>query len=177
MRDFFDKVKKVVDKFVEDEAKSIREAKGLMGKKSIKIDLAFIKSYLYFLPESITRLEESGLTLVDSLAILDEVKEKINSIPAPKGKVFKEKLKVLCKNSSLKILQEVAKAQSGISDSMMEGWSVKEVAELKFCPVTSVDVERSFSVYKHILDDRRQGFLEENLEKIVVCNTFYARGK
>ena len=53
------------------------------------------------------------------------------------------------------ILQEVAKLQSVISDSMVAGWNVEEVCELKSCPVTSVDVERYFSTYyKHILDDR-----------------------
>ena len=29
-------------------------------------------------------------------------------------------------------------------------------------PVTSVDVERSFSQYKHILNDRRESLTEEN---------------
>ena len=29
-------------------------------------------------------------------------------------------------------------------------------------PVSSVDVERSFSIYKHLLDDRREGLTEEN---------------
>ena len=66
--------------------------------------------------------EEFGLAITDSLAILDEVKEKINNIPAPKGKVFQEKLEqVLGKNSSLYMLPEVAMVQFGISDSMVAG--------------------------------------------------------
>ena len=68
---------------------------------------------------------EFGLAITDSLAIFDEVKENINNIPAPKGKVFQEKLEqFLGKNSSLYMLPEVATVQFGISDSMVAGWSV-----------------------------------------------------
>ena len=35
-------------------------------------------------------------------------------------------------------------------------------------PVSSVDVERSFSIYKHLLDDRREGLSEENTERLVM---------
>ena len=45
-----------------------------------------IKCHLSFLPGCITHLREFGLVITDSLAILDEVKEKINNILAPKGK-------------------------------------------------------------------------------------------
>ncbi len=164
--------------FSEDKAKSIKEANSLVEKESVKCDLAFIKCHLSFLPEAITRLEESGLALTDSLATLDSVKEKINSILASKGNIFQDKMEqVLKKNINLEILQNVAKIQSGVADSIAVGWSLDEVEELKFCPVTSVDVERFFSTYyKHILSNRRHSILEKNLEKIGVFNCFYARG-
>ena len=166
----------MVSGFDENEAKRIKEAKTLLEKESVKSDLAFIKCHLSFLPLAITRLEESGLTLISSVSILHEVKEKINSIPGTKGKIFQEKLQqVLRKNSNLEVIQHVARVQSGDSDSLPVGWMPDEVAELKFCPMTSVDVERSFSIYKHIFSDRRHNFKEENLEKVMVCNCFYAR--
>ena len=73
------------------------------------------------------------------------------------------------------ILQEVAKLQSVISDSMVAGWNVEEVCELKFCPVTSVDVERYFSTYKHILDDRAHKPLEET-PRILLLQFFLCQG-
>ena len=76
--------------------------------------------------------------MVESFAILDKVKEKIQDIPLTKGKV-------------------------------------SEQTDLKYCQVTSVEVERSFSVYKHIFRDRRHSFKDENLEKVVVSNCFYGR--
>jgi hypothetical protein len=36
---------------------------------------------------------------------------------------------------------------------------------LRYCPVMSVDVKRSFSAYKRILTDKRQGPIPENIEK------------
>lgn len=42
----------------------------------------------------------------------------------------------------------------------------------KFAPVTSVEVERSFSVVKNVLSDRRHNLKVENLKKylVVMCN-------
>ena len=37
-------------------------------------------------------------------------------------------------------------------------------------PVTSVDVERSFSLYKHILNDRREGLTEENTKRLMMLD-------
>ncbi len=42
-----------------------------------------------------------------------------------------------------------------------------DAANLRFCPIVSVDVEHTFSVFKHIFADKRQWFSEENLEKSV----------
>jgi hypothetical protein len=39
-----------------------------------------------------------------------------------------------------------------------------------FAPITSYEVERSFSKYKSILVDNRQCFIIENLEQYIVCN-------
>ena len=35
-------------------------------------------------------------------------------------------------------------------------------------PVASVDVERNFSQYKHILNDRRESLTEENTKRLVL---------
>ena len=136
--DHLDDIKAIVAMFNEDDAKSIKEENDLMKKDSLRNDLAFIKCHLAFLPHSTKMMEEPGLTMVESFAILDKVKEKIQDIPLTKGKV-------------------------------------SEQTDLKYCQVTSVEVERSFSVYKHIFRDRRHSFKDENLEKVVVSNCFYGR--
>ena len=121
-------------------------------------------------------LEEAGLPLIKSVAIINEVIKKINDIPGAKGKIFKEKLdQVLKKNSIFMVLQDIAKIQAGESGSLPTGWNPAEVAGLNYCPIASVDAERSFSVFKHIFNNRRQSFTEDNLEKVVISNCFYAK--
>jgi hypothetical protein len=40
----------------------------------------------------------------------------------------------------------------------------------KYASITSVDVERTFSLYKHILSNRRYNFQELNLEMYIIKN-------
>ena len=49
-------------------------------------------------------------------------------------------------------------------------WTPKKKTAYKFAPITSVDVERSFSTYKRILDDRRDNFFDINIEMIIIVN-------
>jgi hypothetical protein len=43
-----------------------------------------------------------------------------------------------------------------------EGIAPEKTPLLKYAPVTSCDVERYFSAYKHILSDKRQSLTPEN---------------
>jgi hypothetical protein len=53
--------------------------------------------------------------------------------------------------------------------NMTPKWK-KFINYYKFAPITSCEVERSFSKYKSILVDNRQCFKVENLEQYLVCN-------
>ena len=44
------------------------------------------------------------------------------------------------------------------------------LSSFKFAPITSVDVERSFSKYKTLLSDKRYSFTESNFEMHLVVN-------
>ena len=57
----------------------------------------------------------------------------------------------------------------------MDGLLASDVASMNYAPVQSVDVERSFSIYKNILTERRHNLTEENLGKMMVCNCYYNR--
>jgi len=46
------------------------------------------------------------------------------------------------------------------------------VTNLKYAPVTSVDVERSFSTYKNILTNHRTKMTPEHMEQNIVVNCF-----
>jgi hypothetical protein len=48
----------------------------------------------------------------------------------------------------------------------------EHISSLKYAPIISVDVERTFSSYKNILSDRRQKFSVQNLEKHLIINWY-----
>lgn len=162
--------------FDKNEAKSIREAQELLQKESLKSDLAYVEANLSFLPVSIKLLEAHGLTLHRSLEILEDAEQKLNSIPGSTGKIFQDRLaNVLRKNPSLNFVKQVSRVLQGGKGNLPEGLSPSLAAALKFCPMASADVERSFSNYNNLLSDRRHSLTEENLTKMLICNFFYAR--
>lgn len=59
-------------------------------------------------------------------------------------------------------------------DGLQEDFSNDDLIYFKYAPISSVDVERSLSVYKNMLADNRRCFKFENLSKslIVNCNVF-----
>jgi hypothetical protein len=72
------------------------------------------------------------------------------------------------KNPGYKFLLELARIFRG--EDVPEHDTKMEEIYYKFAPITSCEVERSFSKYKSILVDNRQCFKVENLEQYLVCN-------
>lgn len=48
--------------------------------------------------------------------------------------------------------------------------SLSDIVNMQYCPITPVEVERSFSQYKTILRQNRQSFEFENLKMHVIIN-------
>ena len=125
---------------------------------------------------SITKLEENGLPLTESLKVIEDLDDNL-PIGGDVAKEVKQKLKaVLSKNEGYKTLSIISKILAGneatfVSD-IEQKLSPVEVANFKFTPVTTCDVERSFSVYNTFLADNRRSFNFENLKKVFVirCN-------
>ncbi|XP_025414331.1 uncharacterized protein LOC112686329 [Sipha flava] len=91
------------------------------------------------------------------------------------GEKIKIKIEsVLSKNKGYQavlIISEILNGEENI-DGIPEDWSLNYLTYMKNCPITSVDVERSFSAYKNVLTSNRQSFKFENIKKslIVQCN-------
>jgi hypothetical protein len=114
-------------------------------------------------------LEAQGLTLAESLDILAEVKTSISKAAGAVGQAIQTKLGlVLNKNPGIEKMIDVAKVLTG--GEAQTGLAPGMISAMKFAPLTSCDVERSFSVYKNILADNRTNFTPENLEMYLVCN-------
>ena len=78
--------------------------------------------------------------------------------PGDHGAILTKKLDaVLKRNPDLKALEKVAAVLRGDSDvDLPATMSPKIASNLKYAPITNVDVERSFSVYKNVLYDNRR---------------------
>ena len=72
-------------------------------------------------------------------------------------------------NQGLQILTLInqrlrAEPLSPIEVNLLQDYTPQEIALFTYAPITSVQVERAFSLYKNILTDRRRSFTFENLK-------------
>ncbi|KAJ4436554.1 hypothetical protein ANN_16586 [Periplaneta americana] len=109
--------------------------------------------------------------LISKICILNS-----KCVPGSVGNKVRDKLEqVLQRNVGLKDLRTASDILAGKNTDLQCDIPVQLVSKLKYAPVTSVDVELSFSAYKFVLSDRRHYFLVENLGKVLViyCDANY----
>ena len=168
----FSEVQTVINTFDENDAASIESAKKLLQNPKLSIDLCLIFTHYRDLPILIRSLEDTHLMLSQKFEILEKCLKIVNSVKTDIGQRIKNKMNaVVAKNTGLEKIKK-------ISEALFKNQCLEEISEpgklssFKYAPITSVDVERSFSSYKNIFRDNRQNFLFENLKKylIIYCN-------
>lgn len=116
--------------------------------------------------ECIKKLEARSLDLITSISEVDSVFTALSKAPGNAGERVRVKLeKVLSKNEGflfLKSIRQVFTGGVGTSD-LFQTLTVDEILHLRYALITSTDVERSFSTYKHIFSDRRRYLQLTNL--------------
>lgn len=142
---YFDAVHDMVNRLKDSDAAAIPKAKSLLDNPKLAHQLKWLANNLGFLPLIIKQMEEEGLTVQESIGLLDEAREKVFNLEVQTELEAKwaERLKakfesVVDKNPDIGVIRGmVQRAKSGekLSDHL---------ALLKYCPVTSVDCERSF---------------------------------
>jgi hypothetical protein len=83
--------------------------------------------------------------------------------------------RVLAANADLEHIRKLAQILSGEGTDMDSRFSSSAISTFKYAPVTSVDVERSFSALKYILNERSQGQVDRKSEKMLTlaCDLFF----
>ena len=116
------------------------------------------------------------MPLAESLKVIEDLGDNLPMV-GDVAKEVKKKLKaVLAKNEGYKTVCTISSILDGNQDTLTseieQQLSPLEMAYFKFAPVTTCDVEQSFSVYKTFMADNRRSFLFENLKKVFVirCN-------
>ena len=80
---------------------------------------------------------------------------------------------MLERNPDVLVLRSIVGCLKGEEGSLPEGFGHGGIANFKFCP--TANVERTFSVNKTVLTNRRHCLTEENVVKIMVTHCFYSR--
>lgn len=172
--DHFEEIKSVVNAISADEAQSVEMAQIEFNRNDIKPKLSVLKSSFSILPGAITKLEETGLSLKDSVSLVQQIVEQIGTIQPRKYHTKLEQ--VLTKNTGFQTLKTINSILNECTDCLegefVSNLTVSELAAYKYAPISSAGVERVFSTYKMVLDDRRRSFHFENLKELLVvhCN-------
>ena len=175
--DNFADIKEVVESFNSENAASIASAKDVLGNPQLVKDLCYIQTYLKNLPIVMTKLQSVGLLLTESLEIVNTCIDDLKAIPGTCGQLVSEKiLLVLDRNPGAKEIFKLCNVLKNTpncecpEEILSSLWS-----KYKYAPITSCDVERSFSAYKLILSEKRHNFTPVNLEKnlVIYCHLNY----
>lgn len=114
-----------------------------------------IKTNFSIVATSITQLETRGLSLSDSISIVYNVVKIISKVRESRVKKVAEKLqKTLEKNQGFNTESIILDILNGVDINMndLEHLTAEDICYFKNAPITSVDVKRSFSMYKKSVD-------------------------
>lgn len=173
----FDSVKSVVDKLNATDAVSIKNAQELMAGHKLKQDLAFLSANFTFLCGPLKDFQQQNATLWHSLEILAKVEERLASVKGDTGCRVREKYKAIFKRNPdwtrVKVISKIVNGDA-VPEDELETANLKlspgKIACFRYAPVTSVDAERSFSMLKAMLSERRRRMTPKTLEMSLVAH-------
>jgi len=148
----FDKIVRFLEELPSDSA-AVEKAKLLAQNDDVKDEL-FNCATNDFLVYAIEALEKEGEEKEVQWKVVSDVLEKLH------GSAKEKLLDSLSKNPDVKEFATIKEPELRL--------------RTRYAPLVSVDVERSFSVYKHILGDRRQSFTFSSIEmhNVIAVNSF-----
>jgi hypothetical protein len=145
---------------------AVHESQTAFSEPKIACSMAYVRSNFAFIPYSIKKWETTGISLQESMDILENAEVKLNAVQRETGeKVYRKFQAVLKMNPGYSTSMSVHKILDREDTDPPKDISPGKCHLLKFTTVTSCDVERSFSTYKRILSDRRLSMTSENMEK------------
>lgn len=132
------------------EPKSLSVIRAIVKQSQLRTDIIELSQYSE-IPNIITKLEKQSMSVDSQLNYVNQVKDII------KGTQFENILS-----------QSLAKNPHFISFFDTASNSILDLKNRKYCPLTSCDVERSFSVYRSILSDKRTNLTTSHLTSMMI---------
>lgn len=156
--DYFQLVKHVVDSLEAQDARAIQIVQELFSDSEMQGRLAYIKVNFSPLSTTITCLQERGVTLEKIIFLVRTTEGALGNVRDCIGELVSDKLKRVLDDFSMTDIEEELTSS--------------DIVCFKYASIASVDVKRSFSIYKNVLADNRRSFTFENLRMITViyCN-------
>lgn len=152
-----------------NDAESIRQSKKRFARPRIKTPLAYVKANFAPIVVATAKVETPGLPLNESMDCIESIHAALSSLHRTE---FEEKLDaVLRRNRGLEALVEIRNVLhrgEESSNDYIQKLSPKELQMFKFYPVTSCDVERSFSHYGSVFTEKRHNLTFDNLKKHLI---------
>ncbi|XP_016661793.1 uncharacterized protein LOC100573760 [Acyrthosiphon pisum] len=115
------------------------------------------------------------MSLASSISIVEDAKIKLTQINGAQGTAVKTKIEtVLGKNEGYKLMVKISNILSGDQENfegLPEDLKLNDLVYFKYAPITSVDVESSFSIYKNILTNNRRAFKFDNIRKCLIVQS------
>lgn len=153
-----------------NDARSIEQCKELLQNSTLETQLNFININFKHLIDTITYFEQRNIQLCDAITSLNAIISNLCSIEGNFGHRLKEKVcKVFERNPDLVILRQFYEGTI-LDRNLFEKYNLL-LPHFNYAPVTSCDVERSFSIFKEILTSKRTSFTDEHLEQTLIINT------
>ncbi|XP_025407362.1 uncharacterized protein LOC112681313, partial [Sipha flava] len=132
----------------------------------------------------ITKLETRGVLLSKSVDVVNNIQIKHEECNGKIAKLILDKFnKVISKNKGWENIKKINQVLIGETtnddDLSSSNLNLDNYLSMKYAPITSVDVERSFSMYKNILTPNRPTLLEigrfseDSLSKYMVVDFFF----
>lgn len=175
--DHLKEFQEVVNALDPSEACSIATVQDILKAPALRNELATIALNYKCLEESITKLQERDVSLSDTVKLIRKVEDDFGSVPGEKGRRVYDKLTAVLKaNQGFQTILRINDALSDDTNVDLTDLDLEptDLAAFRFAPMTSCDVEHSFSIYKATLTDRRMNFDMENLKMVLTVRTFTA---
>lgn len=159
----FEKVKNFLDDLDSEDVKSIKKAKLAIREPTLKKNLAFIKSNFECLVIGVTKLQGQGMALATALEIVESVRTRLQSMRG-RTEFVKKFDRVIARNAGFLQMKEIAAilttGKATQQDEFIATLSPKEISSFMYAPITSCDVERTFSKHKQVLGEKLAVFIE-----------------
>lgn len=174
--DNFDAVKRVIDELDPEDAQAILNTKDLIVNRELQNQLVYIKVHFANLPEALLKLQDRSLKAPAAWQVFSSIMENFLEVEFLQNKVtaILHRNKGIRKLLPILLILQPGCATLGLQPDCVPNLQPAALAAFFYAPLTTVDVERSFSRYAAILRSNRRRFQEDNLRKymLVHCNRF-----